>query len=157
MGLKPGHGPYPKGTQVGRIGKTEEEYRANCAKGGRKAAAVVRRKRAMRESMELVLQCDPSKFNSKRIDDLVEYMRENGMPEEYCTTESAICAKMARAALGGDVGAAIFCRDTSGQAPASKVAVGGVNDLAEMEGCDMSKLSKEELQKLMQEADEAKK
>lgn len=139
------------GTQFNRNNKTEEEYRADCSRGGKASQEKQRRKRSMQEAMRMVLDAnlkDISKLKVKKIKaDLVAL----GCPDDDLTFNSAIALKAAVQAAKGDIESARFCRDTSGQSPTAKIAVGSVQDFEDL---DLSKLSREELMKLVSEEDE---
>lgn len=145
-------GDNNKGTQFNRRNKTEEEYRADCAKGGKASQERQRKKKTMQEAIQMVL--DANLTNISKLKDagkIKEDLVALGCPDNELTFNSAIALRAAVEAVKGDMEAARFVRDTSGQAPTSKVAVGSVQDFDDL---DLSRLSKEELLKLASEADE---
>ena len=96
---------------------TPEEARKYGRKGAEASAKVRRRKRDMRETFRDLLDM-PLKEG-----DLDEVTALAGANRKNVTVGEAIALIMANKAIKGDVRAAEFVRDTSGQRPASTVQV----------------------------------
>lgn len=145
-------GDNNRGVDFGLRGKTPEERSENCRRGAYAAAEAKRRKRTMQESMLRVANMDIRSVNSPKIKKIYEELKASGFEDADVFLQDAMTyVAMKKAITQGDIEAARFCRDTSGQAPTSKVAVGSVQDFDDL---DLSRLSKEELLKLAAEADE---
>jgi len=91
--------------------RTENEAREKGKRGGKKSGEVRRNKKAMREVlMELldmpIENCGLDSFTSLR-----------DIKGKNITAQQAMCVAMIKKAMGGDVSAAIFVRDTSGNKP----------------------------------------
>lgn len=97
--------------------KTKDEARERGRNGGIKSGKVRRRKRDMRETFRDLLDM-PLKEG-----DLEEVTALAGANRKNVTVGEAIALIMANKAIKGDVRAAEFVRDTSGQRPASTVQV----------------------------------
>lgn len=96
---------------------TSEEARRNGRKGGKASAEARRRRKDMRETFRDLLDM-PLKEG-----DLEEVTALAGANRKNVTVGEAIALIMANKAIKGDVRAAEFVRDTSGQRPASTVQV----------------------------------
>ena len=117
---------------------SEEERRALCRKGAQAAAAVRRRKKLMRESIQMVLQAPV-------VDDAIrQRLQELGLDS---TVQDAIMLAVSGKAQSGDVEAARFLRDTVGEKPADGLVVGAV-DAEALAQFDLSQLSNEQLARL---------
>ena len=103
--------------------RTEEEQRAIAQMGGKASVEARRRKKAMRESLDILLGLK-IKGKGKEFD-LDEAKSWEGMKDKNITVEQAILVKQLQKALKGDLSAAAFIRDTSGQAPGQKVDLTG--------------------------------
>lgn len=89
--------------------RTEAEKRALSIKGGKQSQIVQKRKRKMKETMQMLLDLKiPESKAKKQLMDL-------GINEEDATMQSGILFKQVTKALNGDNESAKFCRDTSGQ------------------------------------------
>ena len=89
--------------------RTEAEKRALSVKGGKQSQIVQKRKRKMKETMQMLLDLKiPESKAKKQLLDL-------GIDEEDATMQSGILFKQVTKALNGDNESAKFCRDTSGQ------------------------------------------
>lgn len=97
--------------------RTPEERRRNARKAGKASAEARRRKRDMRETFRDLLDM-PLKEG-----DLDEVTALAGANRKNVTVGEAIALIMANKAIKGDVKAAEFVRDTSGQRPTSSVQV----------------------------------
>lgn len=94
--------------------RTEAEKRALSVKGGKQSQIVQKRKRKMKETMQMLLDLKiPESKAKKQLLDL-------GIDEEDATMQSGILFKQVTKALNGDNESAKFCRDTSGQFPGAE-------------------------------------
>lgn len=94
--------------------RTEAEKRALSAKGGRNSHIVQKKKKKMKETMQMLLDLKiPESKAKKQLIDL-------GITEEDATMQSGILFKQVTKALNGDNESAKFCRDTSGQFPGAE-------------------------------------
>lgn len=117
---------------------SEEERRALCRKGAQASAAVRRRKRLMRETIEMVLQAPV-------IDETIrQRLQQLGLDS---TVQDAIMLAVSGRAQRGDVEAARFLRDTVGEKPADGLMVGAMDGEA-LARFDLSQLSNEQLARL---------
>lgn len=97
--------------------QTAEERRESARRAGKASAEARRRKRDMRETFRDLLDM-PLKDG-----DLDEVTALAGANRKNVTVGEAIALIMANKAIKGDVKAAEFVRDTSGQRPTSSVQV----------------------------------
>ena len=96
---------------------TPDEARANGRKGGRASGRARRAKRDMRETFRELLDM-PLKPGG-----MTGFGTLEGSEGKNMTVGEAIAMTMLRAAVEGDVRAAEFVRDTSGQRPSQSVEV----------------------------------
>lgn len=115
----------------------ENTAREAGRKGAIKANEVKRQKKAMRETLQELLALPIEKGDIDEINNLAEVKGKN------ITAEQAMCLAMIKKALNGDVSAATFVRDTSG----NKVT-DDVNVNLTKAGPDLSSFSREELLKI---------
>lgn len=97
--------------------QTAEERRESARRAGKASAEARRRKRDMRETFRDLLDM-PLKEG-----DLDEVTALAGANRKNVTVGEAIALIMANKAIKGDVRAAEFVRDTSGQKPGTQVQV----------------------------------
>lgn len=97
--------------------QTAEERRESARRAGKASAEARRRKRDMRETFRDLLDM-PLKEG-----DLDEVTALAGANRKNVTVGEAIALIMANKAIKGDVKAAEFVRDTSGQKPGTQVQV----------------------------------
>lgn len=117
--------------------RTAEEQRAITVAGGRASGEARRRYRTMRESLRLLLGLNVTDEAK------AEALKALGLDPTY---QNAIQLSMASKALDGDVEAARFVRDTSGEKPAQAVDM-SVTDKP-FESLDLKALSDEDLAKI---------
>lgn len=117
--------------------KTKSEARAISSKGGIKSGEVRRAKKAMRETLQELLNLPLKKGDIAEITSIAEAKGKN------LTAEQAMCIAMIKEALKGNVKAATFVRDTSGNKLTDDVNVNVVSA-----GPDLSSFSAEELRKI---------
>ena len=110
--------------------------------GGIASGKAKRKAKSMREAARFLLE-------APLLDDraTAEALEALGLEADQ---QSAILLKAIQQARGGDMESARYARDTSGQAPAQQVALGGM-DGQPIQTMDLSGLSTEELQKLLHE------
>lgn len=101
---------------------TKEELQEAGRKGGIASGIAKRKKKAMKETLEILLSLKLKKgdqFDIEDVDCIYDLKGQN------IDVETAILLKQIERALQGDLAATTFLRDTSGQAAASKVEVSG--------------------------------
>lgn len=101
---------------------TPEQRRENGRKGGIASGEAKRKKKAMRERLEILLDLPMRNGKSADIAELKSWAALKG---KNITVEDAIAIAQITKALKGDTTAAIYIRDTSGQNPGMKVDLGG--------------------------------
>ena len=121
-----------------------EERRAIQAKGGRASGPAKRKAKNMREAAKILLNAD-------LLDDeeTAELLGRLGLEADQ---QSAILLAAIQKAKRGDIEAARYARDTSGQAPAQQMEIGGI-DGKPIETLDLQNLSTEELEQIAAEAE----
>ena len=100
--------------------QNREEASKNGKKGGKASGEARRRKKEMRERLELLLSMPISNGKGAELEKIKSYGAING---KNVTVEDAILIAIAQKALKGDISAATFIRDTSGQKCAEKVEI----------------------------------
>lgn len=121
-----------------------EERRAIQSKGGKVTQAKYRKAKNMREAARILLE-------SPLLDDeeTAELLRRMDLEPDQ---QSAILLAAIQKAKRGDIEAARYARDTSGQAPAQQMEIGGM-DGKPIETMDLSGMSTAELENLLAEAE----
>lgn len=89
--------------------RTKEEAKKRGSVGGKKSGEARRRKREMREAAKLLLDM-PIKQDS-----VARAMQSMGFNDEDLTNRTAMLVSMWKEAMGGNVSAASFLRDTAGE------------------------------------------
>lgn len=117
------------------------------AKGGREAQKKLRKARNMREAARYLLE-SPVLGDEETAAALAEL----GLEADY---QSAILLAAARKSAGGDIEAARYVRDTSGQAPSQQVELGGI-DGRPIEILDLGGMTTEQLNALLAAQDDGK-
>lgn len=97
---------------------TPEERRENGRKGGIASGEAKRRKKAMRERLEILLELPMKDGRSLDIEKLKNFAALKG---KNITVQDALMIAQIQKALKGDTTAAAFVRDTAGQNPTTKV------------------------------------
>ena len=97
--------------------RTESEAREKGIKGGIKSGEVRRRKRDMKAAAQLLLDMPVKSEN------IAKSMKQLGFEDDDLNNQMAILISVWKKAMEGDVKAAEFLRDTSGQKPADKIMV----------------------------------
>lgn len=96
---------------------TKEEFAEMGKKGGVKSGEARRKKRAMKEQLNLLLSL-PIKNNKMR-----EQIKELGIEDDDLTNQMALIIAQYQKALKGDTQAFNTLRDTSGQVISNKVEI----------------------------------
>ena len=100
--------------------RTPSEVRENARKGGIKSGEARRRKKDMKERLEILLSMPIKDGKGAKIEKIKGFGDLKG---QNITVEDAILVAMIQKALKGDVSASNFIRDTSGQKVAEKVEI----------------------------------
>jgi hypothetical protein len=100
--------------------RTTEEKREIAQKGGKASGEARRRKKDMKERLEILLSMPITKGKETDINKIKGFGELKG---KNITVEDAILVAMIQKALKGDVSASNFIRDTSGQKVAEKVEI----------------------------------
>ena len=123
---------------------SEDEKRAIQSAGGIASGKARRKAKNMREAARFLLEAplldDPE--TRKALETL-------GLEADQ---QSAILLQAIKQARRGDMESARYARDTSGQAPAQQVELGGI-DGQPIQSVDLSQLSNEQLQKLVSDSE----
>ena len=89
--------------------RSREKHSNDSAKGGKKSGEVRRQRKAMKDTMKMLLNLDLPESDGK------EKLKEMGIEEENLNIQTAILTNQVQRALKGDLDSAKFCRDTSGE------------------------------------------
>lgn len=89
--------------------RTESEQREYAKKGGQKSGEVRRQRKAMKETMKMLLNLELPESEGK------EKLKEMGIEDNDLNMQTAILTNQVQRALKGDLDSAKFCRDTSGE------------------------------------------
>ena len=89
--------------------RTESEQREQARKGGKKSGEVRRQKKAMKETMKMLLSLEMPESDGK------EKLRELGIDDEDLTIQTQIAIQQVDKAMAGNLDSAKFVRDTSGE------------------------------------------
>ena len=100
--------------------KTGEEQVEIARKGGKASGEAKRRKKDMKERLEILLSMPIKNGKGADIDKIKGFGELKG---KNITVEDAILVAMIQKALKGDVSASNFIRDTSGQKCVEKVEI----------------------------------
>jgi hypothetical protein len=101
---------------------TPEERRENGRKGGIASGEAKRRKKAMRERLEVLLELPLKSGKSADLDDIENLAALKG---KNITVQDAMMLAQIQKALKGDTTAAAFVRDTVGEKPGDKTVITG--------------------------------
>jgi hypothetical protein len=104
------------------LNMTPEERREAGRKGGIASGEAKRRKKAMRERLEVLLEL-PLKSGKRA--DLDNIKNLTALKGANITVEDALMLAQIQKALKGDTAAAIFVRDTVGEKPGDKTIISG--------------------------------
>lgn len=99
--------------------KMTPEQRAECGRrGGIASGEAKRKKKAMRERLEILLALP---LRTGKIKDVEEIKSFADLKGKNITVQDAMMIAQIQKALKGDIMAAIFVRDTAGENPATKI------------------------------------
>lgn len=135
----------PKGKRFSDM--TPEEARECGRRGGIASGEAKRRKKAMRDSLEILLSMPVKSGKQTDIESVKNFAQLKG---KNITIEQAMLITQIQKALKGDTQALVFLRDTSGQKPDDKLNLGGQVDI----NSPYDELSVEELRKLAKQCEE---
>lgn len=99
---------------------THEDRVRNGRKGGLAKGEKAKKKREMREAIEILLAMPLEKKTVKELEEITSF---KGLKDKNLTVNDAIIVKQVQRALKGDLNAVTFLRDTSGQKPKDDMAV----------------------------------
>lgn len=94
--------------------RTPSEVRENARKGGIKSGETRRRKKEMRERLEILLSMPLKDGKGADVEKIKSFGAIKG---KNITVEDAILIAVAQKALKGDISASTFLRDTVGERP----------------------------------------
>lgn len=120
--------------------RSPEELREQTRRGGQASGVARRKYRTMRETLKMVLSMDVADEQK------AQALKALGIAPTY---QNAIQISMANKAIDGDVDAARFVRDTSGEKPAQAVDM-SVTDKP-FEALDLKALSDDDLKTLAED------
>ena len=101
---------------------TPEQRRENGRKGGIKSGETKRKKKAMKETLEVLLSMPIKSGKSADVEDVKNFAALRG--KNISVSDAMLIAQIQKA-LKGDTQALAFLRDTSGQKPDDKVNIAG--------------------------------
>lgn len=101
---------------------TPEQLRENGRKGGIASGEAKRRKKAMRERLEVLLELPLKEGRSADLDSIKNFAALKG---KNITVQDALMLAQIQKALKGDTTAAAFVRDTVGEKPGDKTIISG--------------------------------
>ena len=102
--------------------RTKEELSEMGRKGGIKSGEVKRQKKQMKETLEILLSMP---LNKKKVYEVEEIQSWGQLKGKNIDVQTAILIKQIQRALAGDLPAAEFVRDTSGQKPKDDLNISG--------------------------------
>lgn len=97
---------------------TPEQRRENGRKGGIASGEAKRKKKAMRERLEILLDLPMKSGKGADLEAIKNFAALKG---KNITVQDAMMIAQIQKALKGDTNAAAFVRDTAGQNPAQKI------------------------------------
>ena len=89
--------------------QSREEAKKNGTKGGQKSGEVRRQKKAMRDTMKMLLNLDLPECETK------ELYRNMGVEDEDLNIQTSILIEQTKKAMNGNLDSAKFCRYTAGE------------------------------------------
>ena len=101
---------------------TSAERAENGRKGGIASGVAKRKKKAMKETLEILLEMPLNQKKCHDVEDIQSFAQLKG---KNVTVETAILIRQIQRALAGDLPSAEFIRDTSGQAPKNEISMSG--------------------------------
>lgn len=103
-------------------GFTPEERAENGRKGGIASGVAKRKKKQMRETLEILLDMPLTRKKYYDVEDIQSFAQLKG---KNVDVETAIMIRQVQRALAGDLASAEFIRDTTGQKPKNELNVVG--------------------------------
>lgn len=94
--------------------RTKSEQREYAKKGGQKSGEIRRQKKAMKETMKMLLSLEMPESEGK------EKLRELGIEDEDLNVQTAILMQQIQKAINGNLESAKFVRDVSDEVGAIK-------------------------------------
>ncbi len=123
---------------------TSANAREMGRKGGLAAQKTIQRKKHLRDSLKTILALEPNDRNKQKLSDM-------GIPDDQMTNEMLMAVAMFQKAIKGDVRAAEYIRDLTGQQPQSKLERARTNLMnAQADALKSNKQGGNELSKLDQ-------
>jgi hypothetical protein len=104
------------------LNMTPEQRAENGRKGGIASGEAKRRKKAMRERLEVLLELPLKSGKSADLDSIKNFAALKG---KNITVQDAMMIAQIQKALKGDTTAAAFIRDTAGEKPGDKTIISG--------------------------------
>lgn len=104
---------------------TPEERRENGRKGGIASGEAKRRKKAMRDRLEILLELQMKPGKGADLESIKNFAALKG---KNITVQDAMMLAQIQKALKGDTAAATFIRDTAGEKPGDKTIISGSVD-----------------------------
>ena len=101
--------------------RTKEEQREIARKGGIKSGEVRRRKRAMRETLELILSMALSNQEAMELTDIEDIQSFADANGKNITVQDAMILKQVQLALAGSSRSFEIVRDTVGEKPKERI------------------------------------
>ena len=89
--------------------RTKNEQREYQSKGGKKSGETRRQKKAMKETMKMLLNLDLPECETR------DLYRSMGIEDEDLNIQTSILVEQTRRAMNGNIESAKFCRDTAGE------------------------------------------
>lgn len=103
------------------LNMTPEQRRENGRKGGIASGEAKRKKKAMRERLEILLAMPLGKGEAIDIEDIQSFA---ALKKKNITVQEAVLVAQITRAMTGDTAAAAFVRDTVGEKPKDNMNVG---------------------------------
>lgn len=89
--------------------RTREQHSEDSRRAGKKSAEVRRQRKAMQETMKMILNLDLPECETK------ELYRNMGVEDEDLNIQTSILIEQTKKAMNGNLDSAKFCRDTAGE------------------------------------------
>lgn len=89
--------------------RSQSEARENGRKGGKKSGEIRRQRKAMKDTMKMLLNLDLPECETK------EVYRNMGIEEDDLNIQTSILIEQTKKAMNGNLDSAKFCRDTVGE------------------------------------------
>lgn len=106
------------GNLIPNEARTPSERRENARKAGKASGVARRKKAAMKQAAATLLSMNISDANGNSINKVRQLLKSFGYDDEDATFQDAMLVSIMIKAIGGDVKASQFLRDTAGENPA---------------------------------------